>query len=101
LRLSGDRENLLEDNLRVKEWGVLGRGGVRSRVWRGLELFGEFDVASVGLLENEIFFNLGTRYDFFDTVGLSANVTVGTDSFIGVGLGLRVYYDEAYRRMVK
>ena len=96
-----DRENLFEDRLKVEEWGVIGRGGVRSRVWRALELFGEFNVASVGLLENEIFFNLGARYDFFDTVGLSAAANVGTDSFVGVSLGLRLYYTEAYRRMVK
>lgn len=87
----------VDEALDKGEWGVYGTGGVRSRVWRGLELFGNFEISSVALLENQIFFDLGARYHFFEAVALAASVGVDTDSFIGGYLGLRFDYDRLYR----
>ena len=94
-----DLENPLEANLGSSGWGVAGRAGARSRVWRGLELFGDFNISSTGLLENEVLFNLGARWDFWDKAALSVGATAGTDSFIRVFLGVRLYYGEIYRRV--
>jgi len=93
------RERVIEGALDKEEWGVTGGAGVRSMLWRGLEGFGDFRVSSVSLLENEIFFNLGLRYHFWETAALGAQLQVSTSSFIGLWLGLRVHYDQLYERL--
>lgn len=99
LRDSRDREEVLEGALNDEEWGVIGGAGVRSMLWRGLEGFGNFNVSSVALLENEIFFNLGLRYHFQKVAALAAQLQVSTDSFVGLWMGLRVHYDQLYDRL--
>lgn len=98
LKDAGDREKLIEGQLNKAEWGVTAGAGVRSMLWRGLEGFGDFRISSVSLLENEVFFNLGMRYHFWNLASLGAQVQVSTSSFIGLWMGLRFDYDEIYRR---
>ncbi len=98
LKDAKDRERLIEGQLNKEEWGVTAGAGVRSMLWRNLEGFGDFRISSVSLLENEIFFNLGMRYHFWDVATLGAQVQVSTSSFIGLWMGLRLHYAEIYRR---
>jgi len=90
---------LFVQQLAGDDWGFIGGVGVRSMVWKGLELYGDFNLSTVAILDNEIFFNLGARYHLWDVGAITAGVNVSTDSFVAVGIGLRLHYMNIYRRM--
>jgi len=88
-----------ESRYSLDELGIFVRFGARAMVWRGLELHAAMSGSNIGLITNDVLFDLGARYHFADDrfdVGIKA--VVGTRSLAGVNLSGRIYYAEVWRR---
>lgn len=87
----------ISGNLRKtgEEWGFGGQAGIR---WMPpilsdrLEVSGSMLATNLNLTNNQVFFDIGALYDVLPWLALGANVNVGTDAFVGVGFGARMYW---------
>jgi hypothetical protein len=93
--LEVDGERISEND---SEIGLFVRAGARGMVWRGLELFADFNGSNLALVENDMLFNVGARYHFLhDAFDVGVGGRFGTNDLQALNLSARIYYAELWR----